>query len=544
MFAEEGFVRAEKSQCKRLRARPSIDSLEPRVLLSGTITSAAGTSNLVAIEGSPVSGVLATFKDANTTALPHLSASIAWGDGSSSAGAVGFNSVTGNFQVSGTHTYKFDSTYHPVISIVDSGGGSASPAASIYCADAPFHPFGTTITVVAGHSFSGVVGSFIDDDPNATLSYYNNITIIWGDGHVSGGTVSYNSATRRDDIHGTNTYSTPGTFPLSVYVKEIGGMNVTIKSTAIVSGTVTPPGLSPFGVTINGTEGTKFNGVVGSFTDTTAGNYIATITWGDGHTSGGTIAFNTGTHRFDVSGSNTYGEEGSYAIAVKVTSTGGASTAINSTAKIADAGLSAAAVSFSGSEGQAFNGTVAQFIDSNPNASGPNFTATINWGDGTASTAGGISFNSGAGKWQVNGSHTYRVGGTYHPTVSIHDVGGAGATANPTATIAGAAVFAAGVSKTYVQDVLKVTPQLLATFTSGNPLAQGRDFNVAIDWGDGTTNNPTSTISVVYDSINKLFDVMGTHPYSQIGVTYTLKITITEGNSSSKGTATSFIKIL
>jgi hypothetical protein len=540
-------MRAKLNRFKRSH-HVLIDWLESRVLLSGAITSASGTTNLVTIEGSPVSGVLATFKDSNANALSHLSANVAWGDGSSSAGTVSFNSTTGNFQIGGAHTYKFDSTYHPVISIVDSLGGSASPVASIYVADAPFHPFGTSITATAGHSFSGVVGSFVDSDPNAKLSYYTTLTIHWGDGTVSNGTIAVNNITHRDDISGTHTYNAGGTYPVQVYVKEIGGMDVKINSTAHVSGPLPSPVLTPFGTTVNGTEGAKFSGVIGSFTDstpnTTAANYTATVTWGDGHSSTGAVALNTTTHRFDVSGSNTYAEEGSFAVSVAVHSTGGLSATIHSTAKIADAALtSVTALSFSGREGQQFSGGVAQFADANPGATGSNFSASINWGDGS-STAGTISFNGTAGKWQVNGSHTYRVGGTYHPTVSIHDVGGAGATASPTATIAGAPIFATGVVTTYQQDVMKVTPQLIATFSSGNPLALASDFHVSVDWGDGTTNNPTSTVSVVYNSATNLFSVMATHPYSQIGVTYTLTITITEGSGGTGATVTSLIKIL
>jgi hypothetical protein len=542
----EGFVRTHAK--RKARNRALVDRLESRLLLSGAVTNAVGATNLVTIEGSPVSGVLATFKDSNANALSHLTATVAWGDASSGAGAVSFNSSTGNFQVSGTHTYKFDSTYHPVISIVDSLGGSASPVASIYVADAPFHPFGTSITAVAGHSFSGVVASFIDSDPNAKLSYYTTLTINWGDGTVSSGTVAFNSSTHHDDISGTHTYGAGGTYPVLVYVKEIGGMDLKINSTAHVSGPVPSPVLTPFGTTVNGTEGAKFSGVVGSFTNstpnTTTGNYTATITWGDGHSSTGAVALNTSTHRFDVSGSNTYGEEGSYAVAVAVHSTGGLSTTIHSTAKVGDAALTGvSALSFSGREGQQFGGGVALFADTNPGASGLNFSASINWGDGNSS-AGTISFNGGANKWQVNGSHTYRVGGTYQLTVSIHDVGGAGATASPTATIAGAPIFATGIVTTYQQDIMKVTPQLIATFSSGNPLALATDFHVTVDWGDGTTNNPTSTVSVVYNSATNLFNVMATHPYSQIGLTYTLKITITEGSGGTGATVTSLIKIL
>ena len=43
-------------------------------------------------------------------------------------------------------------------------------------------------------------------------------------------------------------------------------------------------------------------------------DYSASINWGDGNTSAGTITFDSGTGIFTVSGSNTYAEEGGYSI--------------------------------------------------------------------------------------------------------------------------------------------------------------------------------------------------------------------------------------
>jgi alpha-L-arabinofuranosidase len=205
--------------------------------ISGRSTlTASGTNNLITIEGSALSGVLATFTDSNPNFTSgYYTASIAWGDGTSGSGTVSYNSATGRFQVTGSQTYKFDSTYRAIVSIVDAAAGSASATAQIYVADAPFHPLGTTIQAVAGHSFSGIVGSFVDDDPNSTPSYYSTL-ITWGDGHMSSGAVTFNSITRRYEVSGTNIYGSGGTYPLSIYVKEIGGMNVTIRSTAEVSG--------------------------------------------------------------------------------------------------------------------------------------------------------------------------------------------------------------------------------------------------------------------------------------------------------------------
>jgi hypothetical protein len=74
-------------------------------------------------------------------------------------------------------------------------------------------------------------------------------------------------------------------------------------------------------------------------------------------------------------------------------------------------------------------------------------------------------------------------------------------------------------------------------------LAQAGDFVVAIDLCDATPN-PIETIKVVFDSVNNVFDVMATHPYSLINNTYTVTITISEATSTNKATATTFLKII
>jgi streptogramin lyase len=69
--------------------------------------------------------------------------------------------------------------------------------------------------------------------------------------------------------------------------------------------------------------------------------------------------------------------------------------------------------------GSPFKGAVASFVDGTPVAQQTDFTAQVDWGDGTRS-AGTVSGNMG-GPFTVRGTHTYVAAGTYNLTVTLHD---------------------------------------------------------------------------------------------------------------------------
>ena len=92
---------------------------------------------------------------------------------------------------------------------------------------------------------------------------------------------------------------------------------------------------------------------VATFTDAnpsaTAGDFTATINWGDGNTSTGTVTEKNGV--FSVAGSNTYAEDGQDTITVTITDEGGSTTTATSTATVADAALTREPVPVSATEG-------------------------------------------------------------------------------------------------------------------------------------------------------------------------------------------------
>ncbi|MBV9941970.1 MAG: hypothetical protein JO262_07585 [Solirubrobacterales bacterium] len=78
------------------------------------------------------------------------------------------------------------------------------------------------------------------------------------------------------------------------------------------------------GLSLSGTAGNSTSGTVATITDpntsATAGSYSATINWGDGTTSSGTITGGNGS--FSVAGAHVYATSGRYSVTVTITAVG------------------------------------------------------------------------------------------------------------------------------------------------------------------------------------------------------------------------------
>ncbi len=189
------------------------------------------------------------------------------------------------------------------------------------------------------------------------------------------------------------------------------------------------------GTSISSTEGRSFSGTVATFTvpstTPTPADYTASINWGDGTTSAGTITGSAGN--FTVTGTHTYAEEGSYTATVTITDVN--TTSNTGTAKTS-AAIGDAALHASGGHptrsGKKVSGTVATFTDDNPGAPVSDFTATINWGDG-ATTSGTVT-DPGGHVQRHREPHLHQ-DGDVRIKVSIKDDGGSTASASDTVTI-------------------------------------------------------------------------------------------------------------
>lgn len=210
-------------------------------------------------------------------------------------------------------------------------------------------------------------------------------------------------------------------------VVDVAGLAVVGEQTVAVDGKISASGTS-----VSATEGKSFSGTVATFSDpdsnASASEYSATIDWGDGTTSSGTVSGSNGN--FTVSGTHTYSEEGSRTITVTISDTDNSSNGAtaSSTATISDAALHASGVTPS-SSGTTASGTVATFTDDDPNGTLSDYTASINWGDGTTTTG---TVGKSGGKFTVSGSHKYAKSGTFTIKTTIKDKGGSTATATTT----------------------------------------------------------------------------------------------------------------
>jgi hypothetical protein len=280
-------------------------------------------------------------------------------------------------------------------------------------------------------------------------------------------------------------------------------------------------------------EGAAFSTVAAHFSGG-AGPYTATIAWGDGQTSPGSISIPNAN---SVSGSHTYSEEGAYTVSVTVTDSTGATASGSTSTSVADAALTVSGASVAALEGAGFSGTLASFTDADPSGSVTDYTATINWGDQTSS-AGTITAN-GVGGFVVSGSHVYLEEGTYPVTVAVSDAGGASATVNSTAGVTDAGIALTGATQFNEHHRTNFTATI-ATLTDADPGGITTDYTGQINWGDGTTSAcPTSSCSIAVRTSGG-FTVTGSHNY-QHNNTYTVTITLTDAGGSTSTTTTTIV---
>jgi RHS repeat-associated protein len=191
---------------------------------------------------------------------------------------------------------------------------------------------------------------------------------------------------------------------------------------------------------ISAVEGQQWTGILASFTDfDMQGNpdknvgpdgYGATIDWGDGTHSSGSIT--TGGNTATVTGTHTYTEEIGSPYAVSITigdsdDNGNSTLCLQTTATVADAPLTATSMSGPPTfpfapqlqSGQSYTETIGTFTDADPGVVPSDFTlSNINWGDTTSSGAS-LTYDSTSHSFYATGTHTYTSPGFYVASVML-----------------------------------------------------------------------------------------------------------------------------
>lgn len=233
-------------------------------------------------------------------------------------------SVTGN-QVTVTPNAGFTGAIRLRVSVKQQGatsrGSTQDPfdtqEITVTVGEQAITPVGVAGTGTEGTSVSGVnVATFTYGNPSAPASDFT-ARINWGDAQQSDGVVSKDGTTFR--VAGTNTFKYAGRYPVRITVTSKLGHAVFTDATFTLSDAALT---ARAGDTVRGRQGTALNNLtVATFTDANpnarAGDFSATIDWGDSQTSVGTITAAV-TGGFTIQGSHTYNVTGERTVRVSL----------------------------------------------------------------------------------------------------------------------------------------------------------------------------------------------------------------------------------
>jgi hypothetical protein len=460
----------------------------PLTITDPALVAAASAPPTINTEvNAPLTDVLiGQFTDPNALAKPSdFAADVTnWGDGLTSGATVVETSVDGSgahFAVFGSHTYAATLTAGTIsLSVQDVNGSNAAVTLRTPSVNVGSSPIGVSVlpitTTVGSRNAQGQLIATFTDPAEADLTTLPGpltASIAWGDGSppdTLGTGVTLNAM--GGGVFGViapaggHIYATPGIYTITVTVNDSGASGPSSGvggSTADVApGTITAAPFAGTGLLAPGTEGAPLaantpppagaSGVeLATFTstDTTLGasGYSGLIDWGDGSPqSVGQVTADLvadavdPTHaHFVVTGEHTYHEaqNSPYTITVSISQNSSGSifssqtVSVTDTVTINEASLAAGSALpiFATAHVPLNDVPVATFTDPNQFGSAGDFTASINWGDGsgvdpnarvvqTGGTAAGLIYT-------VYGSHQYNLPGNFATAVTVHDKDGA-----------------------------------------------------------------------------------------------------------------------
>ena len=484
---------------------------------------------------------------------PTLTYTIDWGDGSPvSTGAANITQygspgvqTAGNF--SGSHVYTAANTYTVTVTISDGLGGTATETFSaIVNNPAPVVAPVPTQTVNEGSTLTLTGATFSDLDLNGSYT----AVIDWGDGTATTAATISGSAATGYTIDATHVYGDAITHTATVTVTDLNGGSSASQTFQVVVNDVAPT-LTTQPPDVIVAQGATLSLPSIGFTDPTFAesnpsytpSFTYTINWGDGTPA------STGTANIDqagsagvltigdFTGSHVYTAASTYTVTISINDNEGQTTSETFTVQVVVPVIQTIPTQ-TVNEGSTLTLTGATFSDPDLNGS---YTAVIDWGDGTPTTAATISGSAATG-YTIDATHIYGDAITHTATITVTDLNG-GSSASQTFQVVVNDV--APTLTTQPPDVIVAQGATLSlpsigftdpTFAESNP-SYTPSFTYTINWGDGT---PASTGTANIDQSGSagmltIGDFTGSHVYTAAS-TYTVTISINdnEGQTTSE----------
>ena len=262
----------------------------------------------------------ATFTDAGTS--DSHTASVNWGDGSVSAGAVTETPFgpPGNpagmaGQVVATHTFADEGTNTVTLTVLDDDGGAGTDTITVTVLNVAPTVVASADQLVAEGSLVNISATFTDPGAGDT----HTAKINWGDGTIQEAGIALVEG--QLTIAGSHTYVDDGVYTVSVSVLDNDG-GEGFDSLFVTVDNVAP--VTQAGEDFSVDEGVAFT-LLSSFTDVGVGDsHIASVDFGDGTFAASTVSEQGGSG--SVSTTHSYQDNGVYLVTVTVIDDDGGSS--------------------------------------------------------------------------------------------------------------------------------------------------------------------------------------------------------------------------
>jgi uncharacterized repeat protein (TIGR03803 family) len=144
----------------------------------------------------------------------------------------------------------------------------------------------------------------------------------------------------------------------------------------------------------------------------TAASFSASVNWGDGtYLSGSDLQIIKDGARFHLMAGHDYTQAGEYPVIVKIADTGGARLLLTGTENISSSNIAISGMDLNVKRGILKNQILATFDDNGAASTAADYSATINWGDGSVSA--GIVDKGPSSSYRILGSHVFKAPAAY-----------------------------------------------------------------------------------------------------------------------------------